>query len=177
MAKGSPVAREWRDRLQQAGCIIGMDEGLYGGGQPAHARLVQLPHVMQTEEVEQALVEEGRLALGRQTPDVDRDHVHELRELPLPFAQRLLRAHLIVDVERNAVPLHNRAGFITPRLHPALRPSIGAILLAPTKPHRGAVASFEAILQRALHFGSIFGMNQLFQQRFDARLARELRSP
>ena len=49
---------------------------------------------MQTEKVQQALVEEGRLAFWRQTPDVDRDHVHEQREfsrsLSLQREQRLL---------------------------------------------------------------------------------------
>ena len=153
-----------------------MDEGLYGCRQPAHARLVQLRYVVQTEEIEQALVEEGRLAFGRQTPDVDRNHVHELRELALPVAQRLLRAHLLVDVERHAVPLRNRSVLITPRLHPALRPAIGAILFAPTKPHRGTAAGFETILQCALHLGSVFGMDQLLQQFFDASAPRWLRN-
>ena len=147
-----------------------MDEGLDGGRQWSHARLVVIRYV-QAEKVDQALVEECRLTVGCQATDGDRDHVDELRKLPLPVAQRFLCAHLIIDVERNSIPLRNRSVFVTSRLHPALRPAIDAIFFAPAEPHSGAAAGGETIPQRVLHLGSVFGMNQLLQQFFDARLS------
>ena len=129
---------------------------------------------IETEKVDQALVEEDRLAFRRQAPDLDRDHVHELRQLALPVAQRLQRAHLLVDIEGDAVPLHDRSVVIAPRLHPAFGPAVDAILFTPAKPHGGAAAGFETIAQRALYVGSILGMNQLLQQLVDARFAESV---
>src|SRR3546814_4343999 len=104
-----------------------MDGGLYDGRQPARVWLVCVRYV-QAEKIYQALVEEVRLAVRSQPPEQAWNQVDELRELPLPVAQRLLRAHLIVDVEIDSVPLHNRSVLIAQRLHSALCPAIGSIL-------------------------------------------------
>ncbi len=81
-ARGQGLA----NRLQQAVGIIGMDEALYGRHQSAFVRLAQLLQI-KPEKIGKALVEEGRFAFGGQPPDVNRDHVHDLRELPLSVPQ------------------------------------------------------------------------------------------
>jgi hypothetical protein len=63
-----------------------MDDGLYEGRQAAHAGPVSIGHI-QPEKIDHALVEEGGLAIGRQAPDMARDHVNELREIMIPIAQ------------------------------------------------------------------------------------------
>jgi len=66
-------------RIPELGGIIGMDDCLYDRLQPAHARFIRIRYI-QTEEIDHALVEESRLAIRRQTPNVARNQVHELRE-------------------------------------------------------------------------------------------------
>jgi hypothetical protein len=89
--------------FRQAGCIIWMDGGLDGSRQSTHARLFAIGQI-EAEKVFRALVEKGRLAVGRMPRDLDRNHVHELRELPFPIAQRRHGFLVNVDVKRNAKP-------------------------------------------------------------------------
>src|SRR5215218_9239829 len=123
--------------------------------------------------VREALVDIGWCPFTCRAPDQSGHGVDKLLKAPLTLAQCFLGANLIVDVERNPVPLHDRSVVITPRLHPALRPAI-TIFLAPAEPHYGAVASFETLQQRALHLGSVVWMNQFLQQLFDAWLLKSL---
>src|SRR5262249_21763656 len=51
------------------------------------------------------LVEENWLALGRHTPDVGRDHVHELRQFAFPVAQYRVRALAFGQVDNIGDPL------------------------------------------------------------------------
>ena len=87
-------------------CRILRMDGLDDRVQSAHARLVRICHI-QAEIIDHPPVEEGRLAVGRQPPDMARNHVHELRKLPLPVAQRRLGPLLILNVYCRAVPLGN----------------------------------------------------------------------
>ena len=73
-------------------------DGLYERLQPAHARPVRIRYV-QAEKIDHALVEENRLAVWGKPPEVDRNHVHELREFPLALARRRLRLLLLFDVD------------------------------------------------------------------------------
>ena len=56
--------------------VVRMD-GYYHRLKPAHARPVHIRDV-QPEEIDHALVEENRLAVRSQPPDMARDHVHQL---------------------------------------------------------------------------------------------------
>ena len=89
------------ERVPKLRCIVRMD-GLDDRLQSAHSRLVCIRYV-QAEEIDHALVEESRLPVRSQAPQVARNHVDELRELMLPVAQRLLDRLLIFDFYR-----HNR---------------------------------------------------------------------
>ena len=72
-----------------------------------------------------------------------------------------LRLHRVVNVEGNAVPLQDLSVLIAQRLAPALRPAIGAIFSTPAIVHDEGVAGLDAVRCPTLHFGSVFGMNQL----------------
>src|SRR3546814_19767402 len=61
----------------------GLDERL----QPAHAWPLRIRYV-QAEKIDHALVAENRCTVRSESPDQARNHVHELRELPLPVPQR-----------------------------------------------------------------------------------------
>ena len=80
---------------------------------------------------------------GRHPPDVDRDHVDELREFPLPVAQSLLRGHEVVDVDVHAVPLDDVARVVAQRLCAALDPPMGAVGSALTISPRERCARLE----------------------------------
>src|SRR5689334_2739507 len=82
---------------------------------------------IQTEKIDESLVEEVRHAVGRQPPEVAGHHVHELREFPLPRAQCLLGLHLVIDVDRDCKPFHYGA-VVIPRWFPStVNPAIDAI--------------------------------------------------
>src|SRR6185312_605910 len=66
--------------------VIRMDDRLYKGRQASHTGPVGIGHI-QPEKIHHALVEESRLAICRQAPDMARNHVNELREIMLPIAQ------------------------------------------------------------------------------------------
>src|SRR5690606_19742515 len=61
------------------------------------------------EKIGHALVEEGRLAIGTQPPQMAGHHVDELRQLPLPFTQRRFRFLIDIDVDTDPVPSSDAA--------------------------------------------------------------------
>src|SRR3546814_1447945 len=61
----------------------------------------------------------------------------------LTFAQCRLRAHLIVNVDGNLVPVHDRSISIAQRLRARLYPAITAVFPTPAILHLEGVASFE----------------------------------
>ena len=113
-------------RLLKIDGIIRVDGGFNDGRQPARTRLLQVRYI-QPKKIYQTFIEEGRFAVRTQPPEETRDHVYELRKLALPITQRLLCAHLVVDVDGNDVPLHNRPILITQRFPAAINPTIRSI--------------------------------------------------
>src|SRR3546814_4865055 len=79
-------------------CIVRMD-GLYDRFQAAHAWLVHIRYI-QAEEIHHALAEENRLSVRSQSPEVARNDVYKLRELPLPLVQRLLGLLALRDIDK-----------------------------------------------------------------------------
>ena len=110
----------------QAGRILGMNDGGYEGRQPVRVRHVRVCYV-EAEKIDQALVEEGRLAVRRQPPEVARNHVDELRERLLSVVQRSLGGHQVVDVDAHTVPLQNMTILVAERLRASLGPAIAAV--------------------------------------------------
>src|SRR3546814_12886678 len=73
-------------------------DGLYDRFQAAHAWLVHIRYI-QAEEIHHALAEENRLSVRSQSPEVARNDVYKLRELPLPLVQRLLGLLALRDID------------------------------------------------------------------------------
>ena len=63
-----------------------MDGDLNHGNEPGHAGFIGVGH-FRAKKINHALVEEGRLAIGRQTPNVARNQIDELREFAFTLAQ------------------------------------------------------------------------------------------
>src|SRR3546814_16702100 len=74
-------------------------DGLYDRFQAAHAWLVHIRYI-QAEEIHHALAEENRLSVRSQSPEVARNDVYKLRELPLPLVQRLLGLLALSDIDK-----------------------------------------------------------------------------
>src|SRR5262245_56112897 len=92
--------------FRKTGCIIGMEGPPYGCRQPAHTRLFYIRYV-HSKKIDQALVEERRIAIRFQTRDGDRHHADELSQLPLALPERLFGMHLVFYVLTEAVPLND----------------------------------------------------------------------
>ena len=63
-----------------------MDDGLNHRLQSTDTWFVRIRYV-QTEKIGHSPVEENRLAIRRQPPEMTGDHIDELRELPLSLTQ------------------------------------------------------------------------------------------
>src|SRR5258708_39255160 len=113
------------DACRYACCVIGMYDGCERSRHPAHPRLVVVRSV-QAKKIDRALVEVVRLAIWPQSPEEARNHVHELRQLPVPVAQCLLRGHEVVNVDRHATPQGDVARVVTQWLSAALDPPMKA---------------------------------------------------
>src|SRR5262249_31611115 len=108
------------ERVPELRRVVRMD-GRYDRFQPAHARLVHIRDV-QAKEIDHALIEEDRLTVRSEPPDVARGTVHKRRELPLPFAQFRLGAPVSVEVDRPTVPSGDTALLVARRHHRGSRP-------------------------------------------------------
>src|SRR5579872_1275067 len=114
------------ERGPERGGVVRMDGGLDHRRQAAHAGFVGVRHI-QAEKIHHALVEEGWLALGRQSPDVARNHVDQLRELALAVAQGGLDLFLLLDVDRDAQPFGDAPLAVAGRSHRGSKPAVRAI--------------------------------------------------
>src|SRR5262245_66423437 len=74
----------------------------------------------------------GRFAIWRETPDPRRSGLYEFAQRALTLHKSRLRAHLIVDVERNHVPLNDRPGCISQRFCTGIHPAICPVRPTPT---------------------------------------------
>src|SRR3546814_2320831 len=74
-------------------------DGLYTRFHAAHAWRVHSLY-SQSDEIHHALAEENRLSVRSQSPEVARNDVYKLRELPLPLVQRLLGLLALRDIDK-----------------------------------------------------------------------------
>src|SRR3546814_12436548 len=103
----------------------------------------------------QPLVEEVRLALRGQPPEIAGNQVDELREFPLPVEQRRLRGHQIVDVDADPIPLDDPAGLVAQRFGAPLGPSIGPVGPALSICHRKGGARLERTRESLPHLALV----------------------
>ena len=111
-----------------------------------------------------SLVEVDRPARRRRAPDADRHGVDHLLKLLLAPPERLFRAHLIVDVVAETVPLDDASVLIPHRLGAARHPVIDTIGAAQTISQREALAGGEAMMERIAEPCCVVRMDGLYDR-------------
>ena len=132
------------ERVAERRCVIRVDDGRDHRLQSADTR----PHrirCVQPEKIDHAPVEEGRLAVRVQPPQVTRNHIDELREFVLPLAQRRLGLLLFVDVKCRAAPFDDATLTIARRPSRIAKPAVNAIRPPQTKLGVVVIAGLEAM--------------------------------
>src|SRR3546814_989864 len=96
-------------------CIVRMD-GLYDRFQAAHAWLVHIRYI-QAEEIHHALAEENRLSVRSQSPEVARNDVYKLRELPLRSEEHTSELQSLMRISYAVFCLKKKKKKTTKQIH------------------------------------------------------------
>src|SRR5262249_50798454 len=140
-------------------CIVRMDGALDERFQPARARLVRIGYV-KPEKVHHPLVEEDRFAVPSEPPDQARNHIDELRGLPLAIAQRLDGLLVNVDVKRDAEPSGDTTVTVMRGSCRGASPDIAAAGAPKAKFNIELIAGLQAVTPRGGDPVIIVGMKQ-----------------
>src|SRR6185312_10720214 len=115
---------------------------------------------VEAEKIDHALVEEDRLAVRRQPPEMAGDHVHEMRQFPFSRAQLGLDLLEVLDVDRRAVPAGDVAVGVARRPPGIADPAVDAVRAPQTMLGVVMVAGSQTMAPSGGHALIVVGMNQ-----------------